>query len=402
MAVTHLKAYLQLFAAQIIALVGTGLSTIALTLLAYDLAGGDAGEVLGTALAIKMVAYVAFAPPLAAWAERLPRKPWLITLDLSRALVVLLMPFAQVAWQIYVLIFALNLCAAGFKPSFSAIIPELLPQEQHYTRALAATRFAYDLENLLSPTLAGLALMFLSYRELFDANAIAFGLSAVLIVSTSLPTQTPIKRAGGIWDHTLFGVRAYLKTPRLQGLLALYAGVAAASSMAIVNTVVYVKQTLGGDDSDVAIAMAASGGGSMLAALATPRLLAGRSERGWSALGGAFMAISMVGFALQPGFVGLCAAWISAGIGWSLVQTPAGRVVKRSAAPSDLPAFFAAHFSLTHVCWLLTYPAAGFLGAQWSLATTGWVMASWVGTATLVGLWLWPGRDVPIPERPAA
>ena len=52
------RTYRHLFAAQVIALVGTGLATVALGLLAYDLAGADAGSVLGTALAIKMVAYV--------------------------------------------------------------------------------------------------------------------------------------------------------------------------------------------------------------------------------------------------------------------------------------------------------------------------------------------------------
>ena len=50
-----------LFAAQVVALVGTGLATVALGLLAWDLAGEDAGSVLGTALAIKMVAYVTLA-----------------------------------------------------------------------------------------------------------------------------------------------------------------------------------------------------------------------------------------------------------------------------------------------------------------------------------------------------
>ena len=54
--------YRHLFAAQVIALVGTGLMTVALALLAYRLAGPDAGAVLGTALAIKMIAYVSIAP----------------------------------------------------------------------------------------------------------------------------------------------------------------------------------------------------------------------------------------------------------------------------------------------------------------------------------------------------
>ena len=45
-----------------IALIGTGLATVALGLLAFDLAGDNAGMVLGKALAIKMIAYVGVAP----------------------------------------------------------------------------------------------------------------------------------------------------------------------------------------------------------------------------------------------------------------------------------------------------------------------------------------------------
>ena len=80
------RVYRHLFLAQVIALVGTGLATVALGLLAYDLAGGNAGAVLGTALAIKMVAYILVAPIAGAFADRVPRKALLVALDLVRAL----------------------------------------------------------------------------------------------------------------------------------------------------------------------------------------------------------------------------------------------------------------------------------------------------------------------------
>jgi len=54
--------FARLFSAQVIALIGSGFTTVALTLLAYDMAGGNAGALLGTVLAIKMGAYVFFAP----------------------------------------------------------------------------------------------------------------------------------------------------------------------------------------------------------------------------------------------------------------------------------------------------------------------------------------------------
>eukprot|EP01038_Epipyxis_sp_PR26KG_P001456 gene1456-2044_t len=71
------RTYRHLFLAQVIALVGTGLATVALGLLAFDLAGAQAGAVLGTALAIKMTAYIGVAPIAAAFAERLPRRAML-------------------------------------------------------------------------------------------------------------------------------------------------------------------------------------------------------------------------------------------------------------------------------------------------------------------------------------
>ena len=68
------RVYRHLYAAQVVALTGTGLATVALSLLAYDLAGDAAGMVLGTALTIKMIAYVLVAPVAAAFAERVNRR----------------------------------------------------------------------------------------------------------------------------------------------------------------------------------------------------------------------------------------------------------------------------------------------------------------------------------------
>ena len=79
------RTYRHLLSAQIIALVGTGLATVALGLLAYDIAGANAGAVLGTALAIKMVAYIGIGPVVGAFADRLPRRAFLVAMDAVRA-----------------------------------------------------------------------------------------------------------------------------------------------------------------------------------------------------------------------------------------------------------------------------------------------------------------------------
>ncbi len=307
------RAYRKLFTAQVIALMGTGLSSIALALLAYDLAGGDAGAVLGTALALKMVAYVGIAPLVGGFAHRLPRKGLLIALDLVRAAFVACLPFVTEIWQIYLLIFLLNACSAGFTPTFQATIPDLLPDEAQYTRALSLSRLAYDLENLLSPGLAALALLFLSYNSLFAANALAFLVSALLVLSVVLPRARPHSRAGGIWDNLSFGIRAYLATPRLRGLLALSLAVAAAGAMVIVNTVVYVRDHLGGSQSDTALAFAAFGAGSMAVALLLPRLLDRLPDRPFMLGGGALLATGLIFGLTDPEMMMLLPIWFCSG-----------------------------------------------------------------------------------------
>ncbi|SDY11189.1 MFS transporter, partial [Tritonibacter mobilis] len=159
------RTYRHLFLAQVVALLGTGLATVALGLLAYDLAGDGAAMVLGTVFTIKMVAYVGIAPVAGAFADRVNRRRLLVALDLVRAAVAL--PFVTEVWQVYVLIFLLQSASAAFTPTFQATIPDVLPDEARYTRALSLSRLAYDLENIISPTLAALLLAMMSYNTLF-------------------------------------------------------------------------------------------------------------------------------------------------------------------------------------------------------------------------------------------
>lgn len=222
------RTYRHLFLAQVIALVGTGLATVALGLLAYDLAGDRAGAVLGTALAIKMIAFVTVAPIAAAFAEVVPRRAMLVSLDLVRAAVALCLPFVTEIWQVYVLIFVLQSASAAFTPAFQATIPDVLPDEKDYTRALSLSRLAYDLESLVSPMLAAALLTVISFHSLFAGTVVGFLVSAALVVSVALPNH-PAKVRRSIYARTTRGLRLYLATPRLRGLLALCLTVSAAA-----------------------------------------------------------------------------------------------------------------------------------------------------------------------------
>ncbi|WP_262048147.1 MFS transporter [Bradyrhizobium sp. Bra78] len=391
------RTYRHLFAAQVIALIGTGLMTVALGLLAFRIAGENAGAVLGTALAIKMVAYVLVAPVVGGLAGRLPRRTFLVAMDLTRAGVAIALPFIDQVWEVYVLIFVLQSASAAFTPTFQATIPDVLPEERDYTQALSLSRLAYDLESLLSPTLAAALLTLVTFNWLFFGTVIGFFCSAALVVSVTIPQAPATRPRRGFYQDTTRGMRIYLATPRLRGLLALNLSVAAAGSMVFVNTVVLVKGALGGTDGSVAVTLACFGGGSMAAALLLPRLLDRLPDRRIMlssaemlatvlAAFGAIMVIygnEVVRYALLP-------TWVLLGIGYSGVMTPAGRLLRRSAGAADRPAVFAAQFALSHLCWLLTYPLAGWLGLSAGIAPTALVLATLTLSGVVLAFYFWP------------
>jgi predicted MFS family arabinose efflux permease len=377
----------------VIALVGTGLATVALGLLAFDLAGAQAGAVLGTALAIKMTAYIGVAPIAAAFAERLPRRAMLVSLDLVRALVALALPFVTEVWQIYVLIFVLQSASAAFTPTFQATIPDILSDEEDYTRALSLSRLAYDLESVASPMLAAVLLTVISFHNLFAGTVIGFLASAALVSTVLLPKAKPTQRRS-IFERTTRGMRIFLATPRLRGLLALNLTVAAASALVIVNTVVLVQSRFALPQSSTALALAAFGGGSMIAALILPRLLKGIKDRTAMLFGGGILVAGLaVGINLST-YNFLLPLWLVLGVGYSLAQTPSGRLLRRSSHAEDRPALFAAQFALSHSCWLITYPLAGWLGANISLNASFVGLAIVAGGALVVSVVIWrPAHD---------
>jgi len=399
------RIYRHLFAAQVIALIGTGLATVALGLLAFELAGNNAGMVLGTALAIKMIVYVGVAPVAAAFADRLPRRTMLVALDLVRAAVALLLPFVSQIWEVYVLIFVLQAASAAFTPTFQATIPDVLPQESDYTKALSLSRLAYDMESLVSPMLAAALLTVIGFHDLFAGTVVGFLASAALVVSVVLPMQRATKHRS-VWERTTRGLRIYLATPRLRGLLAINAAVAAAGSMVFVNTVVIVQAGLGLTQSAVALALASFGGGSMLAALALPRLLEKLSDR-TAMLGGiGMMVVGLLAGVFVVGHASLMVLWFVLGLAYSTAQTPSGRLLRRSSHPEDRPALFSAQFALSHACWLLFYPLAGWLGARHGMSVSFAVLGSAGALAVWIAATVWPARDPDViqhdhPELPA-
>ncbi|GEE03874.1 MFS transporter [Gordonia spumicola] len=342
-----IRDYRLLFAAQVIALFGTGLATVALGLLAYDLAGSNAAAVLATALTIKMVLYVVIAPIAAAYVDRLPRRAFLVGLDVMRMGVVVVLPFVTQVWQVYVLVGLLQAASAAFTPTFQAVIPDVVADEDDFTRALSASQ-------------------------------------------------------------VVGGVRTFARTRELRGVLALNFTVASAGSIVVVDTVNLVRDDLGGTQTTVAWMLAASGLGTLVVALVLPRVLdLLDSERpvmlfGASVLVAATVTTAVLAVTDTASTPLIATVWSAIGAGMAAIVTPTGRVIRRVTPAVDLPAAFAAQFSLSHAAWLLAYPIAGWV------ATSAGLDVAWpiLATASLIGavaaMVVWPAPDAhAAPARPS-
>ncbi|MCR8546231.1 MFS transporter [Salipiger sp. P9] len=390
------RAFRSLFAAQVCSLLAVGLLTVALSLTAYEIGGPEAGgRILGLLLALKMVAYVGLAPIAESLLAHLPRKGAMVALDFGRMLLLLPMVFVAQTWEIAALAFLFFVLASGFTPLFQSVIPDVLPEEESYTKALAWSRIAYTLESVLSPVIAAAVLKLVAPEALFLCAALSFLGSVAFLLATRFPERGHVVRKGPFVSRALRGMKIYARTPRLRGLFLLNFALSLAMAWVLVNSVVYAGARLGDAEGLYPILMAGYGFGAASGAILVPRLVRRSSER-LSMLTGAF-AFAAVGavFALlpQPPMAGLLAIWAAFGLASSLVLTPGGLVITRSAAREDRAAVFAAQFSLSHAGWLVAYPLAGWLASVVTLEHALLSLSLLAALVALIATRVWPAQD---------
>ncbi|WP_324289422.1 MFS transporter [Streptomyces sp. H34-S4] len=141
-------------------------------------------------------------------------------------------------------------------------------------------------------------------------------------------------------------------------------------------------------------------GGSMLVALVLPRALGKVTDRTVMLCGALLLSLvfaALGGITAAGGggwrWPALLGTWAVFAAACSMVLTPTGRLIRRSAPPEERTSAFAAQFSLSRACWLLTYPLAGWLGAVAGLQAAVIALGAIAFTAALIAVGLWPSSD---------
>lgn len=389
------RNYRHLFLAQLLAILSTGLATVGLALLAFNLEGNRSSVVLGTALAITMAAYLCVIPIARALGRRLPRQGSLVALDLARTAAVLSLPFVSHVWQLYALTLVLQVCSAASMQIIQFTIQDVLPAKGDADRALLLARPGFDIESLLSPTFAAVLLTLGSVTWLFGWAAAGFMASAALVLPIHLPPPIRSQAQYQGLSETLRSLSEFLRTPRFRGQMALNLSAAAGSGMVVVNTVAYVQGNLHRSSSLVAAALAVFGLGSLVVAAIHTRFLGRRVERSLIMAGaglstaGLFSGAGVAQLQGDSAWMGYLAVVLAIGIGYSMVLIFGGHLLQAEPNRAGQSPALARHFTLSHACWLIAYPLAGQLAARVGMGTTFVLMGalSALGLSAAVASW---------------
>jgi MFS transporter, NRE family, putaive nickel resistance protein len=379
--------FARLYTAQTISLFGDALTWLGLALLAFELAGKDSAVVLSVALTLRVTAFVILSPIAGAIADRLDRKLILVITHIARMLIVGTMPFVNAVWQIYVLVFALNIFNAFFTPTYQATIP-LVTGKAEYASAIALSAATYQLLGVLGPGIAGSISGWIGSRQIFFLDAISFAIAAILIFT--LPSQLKVQREASEESGVVSKIISDVKegTTRLFAnsfiryalFLQLVASIAGAQIL--VNTVGYVKGTLKLSNLEYGWVMAAFGIGATIAAV-TVGAIGKKWERTVIILFGAILITSAILPANFVGLVPLMLLWAIAGMGQVLVNLPTQTLIADQIPSNFQGRVYGAHFAWSHLWWAVSYPIAGWLGSQGSVS---FLYGGLIGFSLLAGV----------------
>lgn len=361
------RPFAVLWSSYTVSLLGNGLTSAALALLAHQLVGGDASMVFGIALAIRIGGRVLASPFSPLLAEKLGQRGLLVTASVLSGLLVAVFTEVSAVWQIFVLVFALNLVDACFVPLYKSIIPGLVGTKL-YPKAQALGTVSYELSNVAGPALAALAIAALGFRANFLLDALTFFAVAVAIatlreiagkpkINTSVQNKSVQKR-GALTGFRLMWGRAPLRLSLVYAWLAALAG-----AYVMVATISYAMGPLGLSEAGYAWIMVAFGLGSTIGAL----LFGWLPEKARHALfrvSPLALAAGLLGCGWGGSITLLVLGWIVTGAGYGMANVGINQLLAEHASEAERPHVFAAQFSFSHAAWGIAYPLAGWLATS--------------------------------------
>jgi len=218
-----------LWVAQLLSVAGDQLARVALTVLVYD---RTRSALLASVTFVVSIVPTFFGGVTLAWlADRYPRRRVLISCDVARCALVLVMALPGLSLTVLVvLLFVVTLAGAPFTAARAAIYPDVLAGDR-YVVGTAVTLTTYQFAQVLGFAAGGTLVGFFGTRTCLVIDAATFAGSAIIVRAWVRPRAAPATAGGDRDQSRLAGVvtgarlvlaRPALRWPLLFGLLAAF------------------------------------------------------------------------------------------------------------------------------------------------------------------------------------
>jgi MFS family permease len=221
------RDFRSLWAAETISVFGTGISQLALPLVAVITLEASAFEValLGV---IEFLPFILISLPAGVWVDRMRRKPILVTADIGRALLLASIPAAYwldilTIWQLYVVGFVVGILTVFFDVAYQSYLPSLIARDQ-LVEGNSKLEISRSAAQLASPGLAGVLVEAIRAPGTVLLDAVSFFLSAIFLfrirAEERAPTQEERQAGPGMKEEVKEGLRWVFGNPYLRWIAA--------------------------------------------------------------------------------------------------------------------------------------------------------------------------------------
>jgi NRE family putative nickel resistance protein-like MFS transporter len=285
------KRFRLLWSAQLFGAMGETISQIVFPLFVYSLT--ESAGLLGVVYAAQRAAQLLVSPITGVVADRFNRRNILLACDISRAVLVALIPFMSEVWQVAVIAILVSIASQFAHPAEQAAVPTIVDPDD-LVPALSLTQVSWAVMRIVGPAIGGAAIALVGHKPAFWLQTALYFCSFLMILRLDLvKTVAPAtgKFFESAWRDFIDGLRTVWSNPIVRAITAtetLWSLVGTALSIA---TVVLTQETLNlGKRADTVYALLTA---SLSAGAVIGALIAHRVESRWGRA--RLMAVGYVG-----------------------------------------------------------------------------------------------------------
>lgn len=205
------KKFIVLLFGSFISRFGDSLDAIAYSLMVYHLTGSKI--LLATLYIVNCIPSIILSPFAGVVADRISKKKGIVVCDIGRGIVVSITAFLLLTnklepWHLYIFTFINSTFESFAKPSKTALIPNILPEELFLTASSFSSSLSSFAE-IIGAGLAGFIIVLVGFSGAIFIDGLTFFISAIIIFSLKIKEHEPVKKS--------LGVKSYI-TDLLEGL----------------------------------------------------------------------------------------------------------------------------------------------------------------------------------------